>query len=187
MFRFDVNDAVFLEQKETIEKALSSNPKTEKMLRNLIRRVIFQARAETMQNIQFKYGDPREAVKSVRTSVYRKVLGGNINIYNSRKRHESSGYEPPRKQRSSFARGGNRHPRSARTQQIMDYGPMDRGFILRFVNSGTNRRISLGGNRGRIAGNLSFTSSSESAMNRAVDTLSTLIDNELENILNKNT
>ena len=41
-------------------------------------------------------------------------------------------------------RGGNRQIRSKRTQDILTLAPISRGFILRFVNSGTNPRY-IGG------------------------------------------
>ena len=83
MVSLEVNDAVIVEQKQILEKALSTNPKTQAALRKLIRRAIMQARKDTINNIKFDNGDPRQARQSVRTAVYKKVLGANINIYDS--------------------------------------------------------------------------------------------------------
>lgn len=202
MFSLEVNDAVVLEQKQVIEQALSTNPKTQKALQKLIRRVIMEARKETIDNIHFDNGDPRGARQSVRTAVYKKILGANINIYNSRKAHDATSYEPPR---HPSVRGGNRMARSGRTRQIMSYGPLDRGFILRWVNSGTDGRYAGNGRngrtqadkdafilrtggrgwRGQIAPRNFFRGAAEPALVRAVDNLANLIDTELENILNK--
>lgn len=195
MVSLEVNDAVVLEQKQVLEQALSTNPKTQKALQKLIQQVIKQARIDTMNAIKFENGDPREAVRSIRRSVYKKILGANINIYNSRKAHGSNNYEPPR---HPSHRGGNRMTRSRRTQQIMSYAPQDRGMILRWVNSGTQQRQALGGrmskrgydtsrggNRGAIAARNFFRNAGEPALVKAVDALANLIDTELENILNK--
>lgn len=202
MIALDINDSVIVEQQQVLEKALSTNPKTQAALRKLIRRVIKQARAETVKNIHFDNGDPRHAAQSVRTAVYKKILGANINIYNSRKAHGATTYEP---QRHPSRRGGNRMKRSERTQQIMSYGPLDRGFILRWVNSGTDGRyagsgrngrtesdkasfvLRIGGRgwRGKIAARNFFKGAAEPALVKAADALANLIDTELENILNK--
>ena len=197
MLSLEVNDAVVLEQKQVLEHALSTNPKTQKALQKLIRNVIAQARADTMRAIKFDNGDPREAVRSIRRTVYKKILGANINIYDSRKAHGRNTYEPPR---HPSHRGGNRMTRSTRTQQIMSYAPQDRGMILRWVNSGTQRRQafggrmskrgfdeSRGGNRGSISARNFFRNAGEPALVKAVDALANLIDSELENMLNKKT
>lgn len=185
MISVDVNTVAIVEQKQILEQALSTNPNTQKALQKLIRRVIKEARAETASKIKFKNGDPHHAAQSIRTTVYKKILGANINIYNSRKAHGPVNYTPPRKQRPPHARGGNRIKRSAETQRMLNYGPLDRGFILRWVNSGTDGRTSRYGNRKKIAARNFFRTNGESAMIKATDNLANLIDTELENILNK--
>ena len=202
MIALEVNDAVVLEQKQVLEKALSTNPKTQAALRKLIRKVIKEARKETIGNIRFENGDPRGARQSIRTAVYKKILGANINIYNSTKSHGSTSYEPPR---HPSVRGGNRMPRSSTTQRYMSYGQLDRGFILRWVNSGTSGRYAGNGRngrtqadkdafilrtggkgwRGQIAPRNFFRGAAEPTLVRAADNLANLIDSELENILNK--
>ena len=185
MITLEVNDAAVVQQKALIEQLLTTNPKTEKALQKLIRKAIKEARAETASKIKFKNGDPHHAAQSIRTTVYKKILGANINIYNSRRAHGSIDYTPPRKQRPPHARGGNRRKRSAETQRILNYGPLDRGFILRFVNSGTGDRNTRYGARGSITARNFLRTAGEPALVKAVDTLSNLIDSELQNILNK--
>lgn len=91
----------------------------------------------------------------------------------------------------------------------MSYGPLDRGFILRFVNSGTKqrvigfrntqkgnrerydrtvRRINRGfksgtGNRGSIAPRNWFMTSAEHALGNAAQTIAELIEIEAAAIL----
>lgn len=184
MVSLDVNDAAILKQKQVLEQALSTNPKTQKALQKLIRQVIKEARLEVVNSTHFKNGDPRGARQSIRTSVYKKILGANLNIYNSRKAGKPTSYEPPRKLVPG-QRGGNRIPRSAKTQRMMSYGPHDRGMVLRWQNSGTSGRESRYGNRGVITAGNWFSPRGQRAIGQAVSKLSNLIDTELENILNK--
>ena len=202
MIGLEVNDAVILEQQKVLEAALSTNPKTQKALQKLIRKVIMEARAKVSSAASDKMkNDPRGAAQAVRTSVYKKILGANINIFSSRKAHGSNNYEPPRKGVSG--RGGNRRTRSPRTRQIMGYAPLDRGFILRWINDGTpgarnieftpndRRKVDKWnkhpntGNRGNIAARNFFRGSGERALAQAADNLAMLIDTELEAMLNK--
>ena len=89
----------------------------------------------------------------------------------------------------------------------MHYGPLDRGFILRFQNDGTKKRAisrlmefkrpkggssfkwvkdaSKYGNRGSITGKHWFRNKGEQSLIDATRELANLIDEELENILNK--
>lgn len=189
MIGIDINEQFVVNQQKILEAALSTNPNTQKALRNLIKKVIKEAREETVQNIHFK-DDPRGAKYGIRRTVYKKILGANINIYNSRKAGKPTTYEPPRTLRKG-QRGGNRVKRGARTNTVMHYGPHDRGFILRFLNSGTGKRYAgsrggvLTGNRGSISARNFFRPAGEQAMVKAVNSLANLIDTELNNILNK--
>lgn len=184
MIGLEINDAVVLEQKQVLEQALSTNPKTQKALQKLIAQVIKEARDQVVNSVHFDNGDPRGARHSIRRTVYKKILGANINIYNSRKAGRPTSYEPPRKLREG-QRGGNRMARSPKTDRMMHYGPHDRGMILRWQNSGTDARNSKYGNRGAIGARNWFAPKGQAALNKAVDTLANLIDTELEAILNK--
>lgn len=184
MFSLEVNDAIVLEQQRVLEQALSTNPKTKKALQKLIRQVIKDAREQVINSTHFDNGDPRGARYSIRRSVYKQILGANINIYNSRKAGRPTSYEPQRTLRQG-QRGGNRLTRSDKTNRMMHYGPHDRGMVLRWVNSGTNNRTSRYGKRGSIAAHHWFKQAGSPALQQAVDNLASLIDTELENILNK--
>lgn len=190
MIGLEINDAVIVEQKQVLEQALSTNPKTQKALQKLIRQVIIEARENVVGNIKFDNGDPRQTARAVRTSVYRKILGANINVYNGRKAHGSNNYEAPRTLRHG-QRGGNRVPRGHNTERMLRYAPNDRQMILRWVNSGTGERTAgtrggrIGGNRGSIAARNFFSRTGDRALVQAADKLATLIDTELMNILNK--
>ena len=192
MIGLEVNDAVILEQQKVLEAALSTNPKTQKVLQKLIRKALMEVRPELVSAARGAMAsDPRGAAHGIRTAVYKKILGGNVNILNMRKRAGApTSYEPPRKLQP-HQRGGNRVPRGKRTDTVMHYGPHDRQWILRFINSGTSDRMAgtrggrLSGNRGSIAARNFFGSAGASALTKASDNLATLIDTELEAMLNK--
>lgn len=192
MIGLEINDAVILEQQKVLEAALSTNPKTQKVLQKLIRKALMEVRPQLVSAARGAMGsDPRGAAQGIRTSVYKKILGGNVNILNMRKKTGSpTSYEPPRKLQP-HQRGGNRVPRGKRTDTVMHYGPHDRQWILRFINSGTSERMAgtrggrLSGNRGSIAARNFFGSAASSALAKAADNLATLIDTELEAMLNK--
>lgn len=133
-----IDDAIISNQEQNLRAAMSTDPKMRKVIQQHIREALFAARRQVMSRAPLD-SDPRQAVRSIRTTVYEEILGGNINILNGTKAHGTSSYEPQRK--GLPKRGGNRRPRSERTKQIMGYGPLDRGFILRFVNSGTKTRV----------------------------------------------
>ena len=193
MIGIEINDAVIMEQQKVLEAALSTNPKTQKVLQKLIRKALMDIRPQLVSAARGAMGsDPRGAAQGIRTSVYKKILGGNVNILNMRKKTGSPiSYEPPRKLQP-HQRGGNRVPRGKRTDTVMHYGPHDRQWILRFINSGTSERMAgtrggrLSGNRGSIAARNFFGSAASSALAKAADNLATLIDTELEAMLNKN-
>ena len=192
MIGFEFDDSVILEQQKVLEAALSTNPKTQKVLQKLIRKALMEVRPELVSAARGAMAsDPRGAAHGIRTAVYKKILGGNVNILNMRKRAGApTSYEPPRKLQP-HQRGGNRVPRGKRTDTVMHYGPHDRQWILRFINSGTSDRMAgtrggrLSGNRGSIAARNFFGSAGTSALTKAADNLATLIDTELEAMLNK--
>lgn len=191
MFKFEYNDSVVLRQQKVLEAALSTNPKTQKALQKLINKALTEVRPQVVASIRGKLNeDPREAARSVRRITYKKILGGDLNIKDKkRKAGQPNSYEPTRKLQP-HQRGGNRVPRSQRTNQVMHYGPSDRGWILRIVNSGTTERMAgtrngrLSGNRGSIAARDFFRGAAEPALMRAVDNLAAMIDSELIKMLN---
>ena len=202
-----IDDTLISNQEQNLRAAMSTDPKMRKVIQQHIREALFEARREMMSNINFENGDPRQSARAIRTAVYQKVLGGNINILNGKKAHGSNNYEPTRK---PSVRGGNRRKRSPRTQQIMSYAPLDRGWILRLVNSGTKTRV-IGfrntlrsnrsrydntvtrihsgdkyhtGNRGAIAARNWFMQSAESSLGNAAQQIAEMISIEAAAIAN---
>lgn len=201
-----IDNDVVIAQRQNIEAAMSTDPKVQELIRANIRRELFAARAQMVSEVPLD-NDPRHSARAIRTSVYQKILAGNINILNMRKAHSGiNSYVRPRKLVPG-QRGGNRRKRSDRTRQIQEYPPLDRGFVLRFVNSGTKQRFigfrnnrshqqqyharldafNLGnsrtGNRGRIASRDWFGSLAERHLGMAAENLSNIIAEELTKII----
>ena len=206
-----IDDTLISNQEQNLKAAMSTDPKMRKVIQQHIREALFAARREVMAAFPTE-NDPRQSRRAIRTTVYEKILGGNINILTGKTAHGGGGYEPPRTL-TPGQRGGNRRKRSERTKQIMAYGPMDRGFILRFVNSGTKTRVigfrntvkanrsayekrvtrinrgekSHTGNRGSIAPRNWFMHSAESALGNAAQMIADLIEIEAAAIANGET
>lgn len=184
----DINGAFevdgLVKQKEALESLMMSNPEMEKRVQKLIRQVLLAARRMVSNDANgVMKSDPRQAYKAVKSSVYKRILGGSISILNRKNAKGGGSYEPPRRgTKDPFGRGGNRVPRGQRTQQVMSYQGADRAFILRFMNAGTDVRDAgtrggrLSGNRGRIAPRNFFATSSQKAMEQAAEQLDRLIE-----------
>jgi hypothetical protein len=134
---FDVDGLV--EQRNELDRLLMGNPQMEKRVQGLIRKVLIRVRRALQDSIRFEHGDPRQAYKAVRTTVYRRILGGNVNILRKKRAGAMGTYTSPRTLEPG-QRGGNRRSRSERTAALQSYQGSDRGFILRFLNAGTQER-----------------------------------------------
>ena len=128
------------EQIKQLDSLLASNPEMEAKMRRVISRVLVKAQKQMQKHLSNEIiHDPRHAAKAVRKAVYRRILGGNINILNKRRAGTPGTYTPTRTLRSG-QRGGNRMARSERTMRMESYTGDDRGFVIRFLNSGTDAR-----------------------------------------------
>lgn len=118
-----------IESNVHLEKLLTSNKEMEAEIRAIVSKVLREAVKEVSsaaaQYIQY---DPRGAYKAVRKMVYKRVIGGNINILS------------PRKAGKRGAAPGGSRGRLSRTTDILSYRGVDRSFILRFIDSGTDER-----------------------------------------------
>lgn len=191
MFEFEANEAVIVEGRKALEAALSTSPEAQRVLRRILRKYVMEARQRIVNSIHFKH-DPRNAKQAIRTAVYRKILGVNINIFSSRKAHGFSSYEPRKKLRPG-QRGGNRVPRGANTKRMMRYGALDRGMILRWQNEGVDERQAgtrggkLSGNRGALVAKNFFKPLGDRSLAIMRDKLSEVLEEEMEKILAKGT
>lgn len=166
------------ERIKQFEAASTKNPMMQQRIREVIRQVLARVRKDLQDHaasgLQMQ-SDPRKAYKAVRYAVYKRILGGQVNILQSRRAGAMQLYEPPRKLREG-QRGGNRMPRGKRTEQLMSYQGKDRGFILRFLNLGTTTRQSYGGNRGAIRARNWFGPRSQQELQNAAANIQAIID-----------
>jgi hypothetical protein len=122
-----------------LAKLKTDNPGFERRLRAVIRKVLGHARAnlrkDAASGLQMD-SDPRHAYKAVRFAVYKRLLGGQVNILQSRRAGGETGYRPARTL-TPGQRGGNRRVRTSRN--LDKYEGVDRGFILRWLNGGMTK------------------------------------------------
>lgn len=140
----DIGDAFVVEGlqelSQKLDQLLLSNPDMEKKVQSIIGKALSKAKKNVSAAISAKIeNDPRQAYRAVRRTVYRRILGGNLNIL-ARKRAGSAGSYTPTRTLRSGQRGGNRRSRNERTMRMESYFGEDRGFILRFLDSGTQGR-----------------------------------------------
>lgn len=141
---------------QKIENLYSTNPNMEKTLKKIVRKILLKvtqltrksAKSIVGQGYPNSFGDRRRAYMAVKSMVYKRILGGNVSILSKRKRGKYAASLPENTVIGSNKRGGNRRRRSQKTIDVMSYWGEDRGFILRFLSSGTDKRhISTSNNR----------------------------------------
>jgi hypothetical protein len=146
----DVEVQGFAENLEMFERLMTTDAALERNYRTIIRRALKEARKNLSKDAgQFIKKDPRKAARAVKFSVYKKMFGGNISILSKRTHGAFTNYKKPRTLRPG-QRGGNRIPYNEANSRLDKYQGADRGFILRFLNSGTVKRTSRYGNRESI-------------------------------------
>jgi len=196
-----IDDTLISNVADNLQAAMTTDPKMRKVIQQHIREAIWEARKEMINSVSFANGDPRQSLRAIRNSVYDKILGGQINIRKAKSDHGGgNSYTPPRKLVPG-QRGGNRRPRSERTEQINRGSPLDRGWILNILNKGTKTRVigfrntvkanrtrydnrvyrisrgdtSRTGNRGSIAPRNWFMPAAESALSQAMQRISEMV------------
>lgn len=188
--RIDVNqDAIDLGVKN-IEQMMTTNPELRTKLQAAIREDVQKARAAVVNNMPtvFANGDPNEARRAIRRVLYQQILGANLNIYNMKR--GTAGWKVRQIERkvemNPKMRGGNRIKRSFKTIRMQGYEGKARGFILRWLNSGTDERESRYGNRGSIAPRNFFGQLAGSALSVVSQHLAMMIEEEIANQFNNN-
>lgn len=157
---------------EMFDKILSTYPTMDRTVRKVFAKVLRKARNNISKDIAPTLkDDPRQAYRAVKHMVYKTIFGGNVSILRKRKAsNERVQVLRPRKlDANPRQRGGNRRKRSENTDRIDGYFASDRGFILRFVNSGTEKRITRYGNRESISSRQFFGRIAPWHMQAAVD------------------
>jgi hypothetical protein len=160
-----------------LDKLKTSDPELAKMLQDAIRQALKTVRNELSKNaktgLQME-SDPRQAVRAIRHSVYRRIFGGNVNIL----------------------QGGNRKKITSEDLGKRQYFGAERGYVLRFLNQGTRERVvgfrnnkanaaryeeylksgNRGGRRGHIDARNWFGGASEAELKKMSETLDEYIN-----------
>ena len=182
MVQAELNWQVAQNTSEALAVLFVDNPDTRKRIRKIIREELKDAAKRLREDAKYEMDeDPRKAYRAVKSSIYRKILGGNVSILNPRKAGARYQLVRPRKlDQNPRQHGGNRRKRSERTNAIDSYFGKDRAFILRFVNNGTNDRQTRYGNRGRISvpGNW-FPNMGQKELELAAENLANVVNEEL--------
>ena len=167
-----------------LDKLKTSDPELAKMLQDAIRQAMKVVRAELSKNAKTGLkmeSDPRMAVRAIRSSVYRRIFGGNVNILQGKRRKITSDDLGKRQ-----------------------YFGAERGFVLRFLNQGTKERVvgfrnnkanatkyekylasgDRAGRRGRIEARNWFGSASETEMRKAADVIDEYVNRVILKLMN---
>ena len=171
-----------IENNTKLDQLLLTNPEMEKKVRRIVRQVILGAIGPVQAAADRQ--STKQAAQAVRKAVYKKILGGSINILDGRGRAGSRAPLPPVRHRLETEtnrkgnhRGGNRIPRSRRTEDLLTYQGKDRAFILRFLNSGTPKRDTNGIRRvGKIAARNWFQNITHRELQAASEQFDLLLD-----------
>ena len=140
---------------EVFGRIMTNDPQMAGLFRKYIRDVLKEARKKLSQDAKnYMKSDPRKAARAVKFSVYKGLFGGNLSILQKKAGTAGAKYELRRQrivEQNPKMRGGNRRPRIDDGRNRLDYYyASDRGYILRFLGSGTVSRTSRFGNRGSI-------------------------------------
>jgi hypothetical protein len=143
----------FNETDKMLGELMTTDPYMARKVKTFIRKALKQARKELSDDAK-KYlkSDPRRAARAVKFSVYKAMFGGNLSILQKGRGTAGARYKLIRKKKlQPGQRGGNRITRVDDSRNRLEtYFGSDRGFILRFIASGTEQRRSRYGNRGSI-------------------------------------
>ena len=123
MIDIEVNESVAQAQQKALAVLFVSHPETRKRIRKIVREELKDATKRLREDARYELpNDPRKAYRAVRASIYRKILGGNVSILNPRRAGQRYQLIKPRKlDQNPFQRGGNRVPRSPRTESVDIY------------------------------------------------------------------
>ena len=176
-----------IEVKNTVDlrQMLLSNPEMKEDVNDIVRQVLNEVRGSMRDRMRGV--STRSAYLAIRKSVYSRIMGGNINIATPRYKSGRTAPLPPESPRKkSNLRGGNRMLRSDRTKALLTYWGADRGFIMRFLNSGTQGRLD---NRTRYVGRIAprnwFGPMGQNEMEKAAQHFDELIEKLINEKFNK--
>ena len=124
-----------------MKRLLSTDPVMKKKLEEAVSDVMFLARKHASEEIkQYMFDDAREAYRAVHNSVYKRVVGGSLNIFTRRRVLRKGNWIPRPNNRYGNNTGPEPRGRLKRTLDFYGYNGIDRGMILRWNSEGTANR-----------------------------------------------
>lgn len=173
-----------VENQARFEHMLSTSPGFDMNVRNAIRQVLKEARGKISRDAaSYIQEDPRKAYRAVKHTVYKTLFGGNVSILS--KRRAGAKYDLIRQKKLQPGQvGGNRRPRVAANNRLDQYYGSDRGFILRFLSSGTVSRQTRYGNRGAIRQTNMFSHIATWHMQQAAEDVANAINEYVKHVNN---
>ena len=176
----EMDQRSFEEVSEALARLFITHPETKREMKKMLQQEAKKVRNRISKDVHDNMpNDPRRAYAAVKRSLYRKILGFNVSILNPRRgsMKAMSIWRPRRKlDDNPNQRGGNRRPRSERTNQVDGYIAAFRAFVLRFNNSGTTDRETRFGNRGSLRMRRIFETSASFQMEGAMNEISQMIE-----------
>ena len=177
----ELNEQLVEQQNRAFGRLMATDKETRKRIQKIIREELKDAAKRLREDAKYEMKeDPRKAFRAVKSSVYRRILGGNVSILNPKR--AGARYQLIRERKldmNPHQRGGNRRSRSARTEQVDSYFGKDRAWILRIISSGTVTRKTRYGNRGSIVARNWFQNMAPHEMELAAGNLAAVIEEEL--------
>ena len=177
----ELNEHLVEQQNRAFGRLMATDKETRKRIQKIIREELKDAAKRLREDAKYEMKeDPRKAFRAVKSSIYRRILGGNVSILNPKR--AGARYQLIRERKldmNPYQRGGNRRPRSARTEQVDSYFGKDRAWILRIISSGTVTRSTRYGNRGSIVARNWFQNMAPHEMELAAGNLAEVIEEEL--------
>ena len=179
--RVELNQQLVEQQNRAFGRLMFTDKETRKRIRKIIREELKDTAKRLREDARYEMKeDPRKAYRAVKSTVYKRILGGNVSILNPKK--AGPRYQLIRQRKLDMnpnQRGGNRRPRSPRTEQVDSYFGRDRAWILRIISSGTDTRHTRYGNRGSIVARNWFQNMAPKEMELAAGNLADVIEEEL--------
>ena len=173
-----------VENQARFEHLLSTDPGFDTSVKGAIRKVLKEARGKISEDAKsYIQDDPRKAYRAVKHTVYKSLFGGNVSILS--KRRAGAKYDLIRQKKLQPGQvGGNRRPRIAANNRLDQYYGSDRGFILRFLSSGTVSRQTRYGNRGAIRQTNMFGHIATRHMQQAAEDVANAINEYVKHVNN---
>lgn len=122
--------AIKVSQNFDLKKLLSTNPMMRQALEYETRKIMWQARNEVVKGVSpYMYDSTHDTYRAIRNIVYKRVIGGELNILNVKRALRQGSVKPSRRGRTQD------------TERILSYTGVDRAFIFRFINDRTGERV----------------------------------------------